>query len=134
MNHMDHEFDHHDHHEEDWIDDPCKYAIIFFSLLGQLFSHCVDDNGILTFYPRSKINHTRFFIFQRDFWLRRPIFLISYLEFQRFLRSELPLDFIQLAYGDILKILPPYSWYLFFSRFRGSGPLRLYVSDGRLGR
>ena len=32
----------------------------------------------------------RFLNFQRDFWLRRTRFLISYRDFQRFLRSDLP--------------------------------------------
>ena len=39
----------------------------------------------------SNIQRTRFLIFQRDFWLRCTRFMISYRDFQRFLRSDLPL-------------------------------------------
>ena len=37
------------------------------------------------------IERTRFLFFERDFWLRRTRFRISYRDFQRFLMSALPL-------------------------------------------
>ena len=52
--------------------------------------------------PVRGVNHfnnrcTRFLIFQRDFWLKRTRFLISYKDFQIFLRSDLPLGPVGLS-------------------------------------
>ena len=72
--------------------------LIVWLQVGWVSSWLTKSSELLRGVNHINISYTRFLFFQRDFWLRRTRFLISYKDIQRFLRSDLPLELLQPAY------------------------------------